>query len=55
MAQQMDEGEFDFLVIAEGNQIADDLSLPGWRIGYSSVKETIEFFRGLGIRIQGTV
>jgi hypothetical protein len=54
MAKQMDEGEFDFLIVAEGNQIADDLTLPGQRTGYSSIKETIDFFRGCGIQIYGT-
>jgi hypothetical protein len=51
MAEQMDEGEFDFLIVAEG----DDPTLPGQRTGYSSIKETIEFFRGHGIQIHGTV
>jgi hypothetical protein len=51
----MDEGKFDFFIVAEGNQSADDLTLPGQRTGYSSVKETIEFFRGRGIQIHGTV
>jgi hypothetical protein len=55
MAKEMDEGEFDFLIVAEGNKIGDDPTLPGQRIGYSSVKETIEFFRGRGIKIHGTV
>ena len=55
IAKQIDEGEFDFLIVSEGNQIADDLTLPGLRIGYSSIKETIEFFRGRGIQIHGTV
>ena len=54
-AKQMDDGEFDFLIVCEGNQIADDLTLPGQRTGYSSIKETIEFFRGGGIQIHGTV
>ena len=55
MAKQMDEGEFDFLIVAEGNLIGDDPTLPGQRTGYSSIKETIEFFRGHGIQIHGTV
>ena len=55
MAKQIDEDEFDFLTVAEGNQIADDLTLPRQRIGYSSIKETISFFRGRGIHIHGTV
>ena len=54
MAKQMDEGEFDFLIVAEGNLIGDDPTLPGQRTGYSSIKETIEFFRGHGIQIHGT-
>lgn len=54
IAKQIDEGEFDFFIVAEGNQIADDLTLLGQRIGYSSIKETIEFFRGRGIEIHGT-
>jgi len=54
LAKQMDEGEFDFLIASKGNQIADDLVLPGQRTGYSSIKEMIEFFRGRGIQIQGT-
>jgi hypothetical protein len=54
MAKQMDEGKFDFLVLAKGNQIADDLALPGQRTGYSNLKVTIEFFLGRGIQIHGT-
>jgi hypothetical protein len=54
MAKQMDEGEFGFLIVAEGNLIGDDPTLPGQRTGYSSIKETIEFFRGHGIQIHGT-
>jgi hypothetical protein len=55
MAKQMDEGEFDFLIVADGNQIGDDPTLAGRRTGYSSIKEAIEFFRGRGIQIHGTV
>ena len=55
MAKQIDEDEFDFLIVSEGNQIADDLTLPRQRIGYSSIKETISFFRGRRIHIHGTV
>lgn len=54
MAKQMDEGAFDYLVLAKGNQIADDLALPGQRTGYSGLKETIKFFLGRGIQIHGT-
>jgi hypothetical protein len=54
IAKQIDEGEFDFLVAAKGNQTTDDPTVPGQRIGYSSIKETIEFFRGRGIQIHGT-
>ena len=54
MAKQMDEGEFGFLIVDEGNLIGDDPTLPGQRTGYSSIKETIEFFRGRGIQIHGT-
>jgi hypothetical protein len=54
IAKQMDEGEFAFLIVSERNQIADDLTLPGPRTGYSSVKETIDFFRGRGVQIYGT-
>src|SRR5208282_5257065 len=53
MAKQIDEDKFDFLIAAEGNQIADDLTLSGQRIEYSSIKETIDFFRGRGIQIYG--
>jgi len=55
MGKQMDEGEFASLIVAEGNQIGDDPTLLGQRTGYSSIKETIEFFRGRGIQIYGTV
>jgi hypothetical protein len=55
MAKQIDKGEFDFLIVSEGNQIGDELTLAGRRTGYSSIKETIEFFRGRGIQIHGTV
>jgi hypothetical protein len=50
IAQQMDESEVDFTILAEGNQIADDRTPPGQRIGYSSIRETIGFFRGKGIQ-----
>jgi hypothetical protein len=53
MAKQMDEDKFDFLIVAEGNQIADHLALPRQRIGYSSVEEMISFFCGRGIHIHG--
>ena len=55
IAQQIDESELDFTILAEGSQIADDRTPPGQRIGYSSIRETIEFFRGSGIQIHGTV
>jgi hypothetical protein len=55
MAKQVDKGEFDFLIVTEGRQIGDDPTLPGQRIRSSSIKETIEFFRGRGIQIHGTV
>ena len=55
MAKQMDEGEFGFLIVAEGNLIGDDPTLPGQRTRYLSIKETIEFFRGRGMQIHGTV
>ena len=55
MAKQMDEGEFYFLTAAEGNQIGHDPTRFGQRTGYSSVKETIEFFRVRDIQIHGTV
>ena len=45
MAKQMDERD----------QIADNLFFPGQRTGYSSIKETIDFFRGRRIQIHGTV
>jgi hypothetical protein len=54
MAKQMDEGEFDFLIVAEGNQIGDEPNLPGQWTGYSSIKEAIDFFRARGIQIHGT-
>jgi hypothetical protein len=53
MAKQIDKGAFDFLIVAEGNQIGDHPTLPGQRTGYSSIKETIEFFGGRGIVIYG--
>jgi hypothetical protein len=55
MAKQMDEGEFDFLIVGEGNQIGDEPTLPGQRTGYLSIKETIESFRVRDIQIHGTV
>ena len=54
IAKQIDEGEFDFFMAAQGNQTADDPTVSGQRIGYSSIKETIEFFHGRGIQIHGT-
>jgi hypothetical protein len=54
MARQIDEGEFEIFTVTEGNQIAEDLTVPGEQIGYSGIKETIEFFRGRGIQIHGT-
>jgi hypothetical protein len=44
VAQQMDERD----------QIADNLTFPGQRTGFSSIKETIEFFRERSIQIHGT-
>jgi hypothetical protein len=55
MAKQMNEGEFAASIAAERRQIGDDLTLAGQRTGYASIKETIEFFRGRGIQIHGTV
>ena len=55
MAKQIDEDKVHFLIVAEGNQFTDDGTLPGQGIGYSSIKETIDFFRGSGIQIHGTV
>jgi hypothetical protein len=55
IVQQMDESELDFTILAEGNQIGDDRTPPGQRIGYSSIRETISFFRGKAIHIHGTV
>ena len=55
MAKKIDEDKSDFLIVAEENQITDDLTFLGQRIGYSSIRETIEFFRGSGIQIHGTV
>jgi hypothetical protein len=55
VAKKIDEGEFASSIVAEGNQIGDDLTRAGQRTGYSSIKETVEFFRGRGIRIHGTV
>jgi hypothetical protein len=54
MAKQMDESELDFLIVSERNQITDGPTLPTQRTGYSSIKETIDFFRGRGIQICGT-
>ena len=51
----MDECEFASSIVAEGNQIEDDLTSAGQRTGYSSIKETVEFFRARGIQIHGTV
>jgi hypothetical protein len=55
MAKQIDEQKVDFLIVSEGNRLTDDRTLPGQRTGYSSIKETIEFFSGSGINIHGTV
>jgi hypothetical protein len=55
MAKQVDEDKFAFLMVSERNQITNDRTLPGQRIGYSSIRETIEFFRGSGVQIHGTV
>jgi len=55
VAKKIDEGEFASSIVAEGNRIGDDLTRAGQRTGYSSIKETVEFFRGRGIRIHGTV
>jgi hypothetical protein len=55
MVKQIDEDKFDFLIVAEGNQLTDDLTLQGQRIGYSSIREMIEFFRKSCIQIHGAV
>jgi hypothetical protein len=54
MAKQIDEDKFDFVIVSKKKQLADDLTLPGQRTGYSSIKETIEFFRERSIQIHGT-
>ena len=54
MAKEIDKGQFHFLIVAEGNQTGDGPNFPVQRTGYSSIKETIEFFRGHGIQIHGT-
>jgi hypothetical protein len=43
VAQQMDERD----------QIADNLTFPGQRTGFWSIKEAIEFFRERSIQIHG--
>jgi hypothetical protein len=55
MAKQIDKGAFDFLIVSKGNQIGEERTLAGRHTGYSSIKETIEFFRGRGVQIRGTV
>ena len=55
VAKKIDECEFASSIVAEGNQIEDDLTSAGQRTGYSSIKETVEFFRARGIQIHGTV
>jgi hypothetical protein len=42
-------------IVDKENQIEDDSTLCRQRTGYSSLKETIEFFRGRDIQIHGTV
>jgi hypothetical protein len=53
-AKEMDESELDFLIVAEGNHIAEDTTPSRQRIGYSSIEETISFFRKRDIHIHGT-
>jgi hypothetical protein len=55
VAKRLDEGECDFLIVAEGNQIGDGLTLGGQQTGFRSIKEAIEFFRGRGNRIYRVV
>jgi hypothetical protein len=52
--EQIENGEFDYLLISEGNQIADDLASSGQRTGYSGIGETVEFFRQRGVTLYGT-
>ena len=54
MVKQIDEGEFASSFVPEGYPIAHDLPLPGQRIGYSNIKDTVESFRGRSIPIHGT-
>jgi hypothetical protein len=51
--EQIRNGEFEYLIIAEENQIADGLAVLGRWTGYFGVRETIEFFRERGITIYG--
>jgi hypothetical protein len=53
IAKQIDEGKFGFSIVAEGNQIADE-TFSAQRVGFSSINEAVEFFRGRGIQIHGT-
>jgi hypothetical protein len=55
MAKQIDQGEFDFSIVSKGNQIGEERTLGGRHTGYSSIKEIIEFLRGRGVQIRGTV
>ncbi len=55
MAKQIDKGEFNVLIVSKGDQIGEERTLAGRHTGYSSIKETIEFFRGRGVQIRGTV
>jgi hypothetical protein len=45
MAKQMNEGEFDFPIVAAGYQISDGLAFARPGTGFSSINETVEFFR----------
>jgi hypothetical protein len=52
--EQIQNGTFEFLLITEGNQLADELVGSRRRTGYSGLQETVEFFRERGVTIYGT-
>ena len=48
---EMEEGTFQFLGIAQGNEIADDYVDEALRTGFIGVEDTLAFFRDRGLEV----
>lgn len=48
---EMEEGNFQCLVLAQGNEIADDYVDDALRTGYIGTEATLDFFRSRGVKV----